>query len=270
MFLDNHHDDGRLALWCAAPAGRPGRAGRRGSRSVLRATRTSGTGVGSVCGSTWTRIGTRCSGIITDAYRCVAPKKLLVDWIEISTDVWHAYLLVGRLAAMTPETFLAELEPVAAKLLDRHLATAKEWFPHELVPYGRGRDFAKGYEWSSDDCDLGGAEIPTAVRSALYVNLLTEDNLPYYFRDIERMFDDGRCVRHVEPPLDGRRGPPLDRDPRLPDRHPGDRPGAARTGPHGAGVRRRGAHARSRRWSASSTSRCRSWPPASRTATPAS
>jgi hypothetical protein len=21
MHLDNHHDDGRLALWCAAPAG---------------------------------------------------------------------------------------------------------------------------------------------------------------------------------------------------------------------------------------------------------
>ena len=89
---------------------------------------------------------------------------------------------------MTPDMFLSELEPVAARLLDRHLATAKEWFPHELVPYDRGRAFAKGYEWSPDDSDLGGVEIPDAVRSALYVNLLTEDNLPYYFRDIERMF----------------------------------------------------------------------------------
>jgi len=89
---------------------------------------------------------------------------------------------------MTPETFIAELEPVAGKLLDRHLATAREWFPHELVPYGRGRDFDKGYEWSCGDSDLAGFEIPAAVRSALYVNLLTEDNLPYYFRDIERMF----------------------------------------------------------------------------------
>jgi len=89
---------------------------------------------------------------------------------------------------MTPETFIAELEPVAGKLLDRHLATAREWFPHELVPYGRGRDFDKGYEWSCDDSNLAGFEIPAAVRSALYVNLLTEDNLPYYFRDIERMF----------------------------------------------------------------------------------
>jgi acyl-[acyl-carrier protein] desaturase len=85
--------------------------------------------------------------------------------------------------------FLVELEPVAGQLLDRHLATAKEWFPHEFVPYSRGRDFPKGYEWSEDDSDLGGAELSEAVRSALFVNLLTEDNLPYYFRDLERMFD---------------------------------------------------------------------------------
>ncbi len=82
---------------------------------------------------------------------------------------------------------LQELEPVAAKLLDRHLATSKEWFPHELVPYHRGRDF-DGSAWSPDDADFGGAEIDERVRSALFVNLLTEDNLPYYFRDIERMF----------------------------------------------------------------------------------
>jgi acyl-[acyl-carrier protein] desaturase len=85
--------------------------------------------------------------------------------------------------------FLVELEPVAGRLLDRHLSTAKEWFPHELVPYSRGRDFPKGYIWSEEDSDLAGAELSEAVRSALFVNLLTEDNLPYYFRDLERMFD---------------------------------------------------------------------------------
>ena len=89
---------------------------------------------------------------------------------------------------MKSQMFLAELEPVAATLLNRHLATAKEWFPHELVPYSRGRDFDKGHQWTPDDCDLGDVALPEAVRSALYVNLLTEDNLPYYFRDIERMF----------------------------------------------------------------------------------
>src|SRR3954451_21955012 len=35
---------------------------------------------------------------------------------------------------------LAELEPTAINLYERHLATAKEWFPHEMVPWSRGRD----------------------------------------------------------------------------------------------------------------------------------
>jgi acyl-[acyl-carrier-protein] desaturase len=83
---------------------------------------------------------------------------------------------------------LLELEPTAAKLIDRHLATTKEWFPHELVPYSRGRDFVAGEPWCPDDADCAGAELSPAVRSALFVNLLTEDNLPYYFRDVERMF----------------------------------------------------------------------------------
>lgn len=86
--------------------------------------------------------------------------------------------------------FLGELEPVAAKLLDRHLGVAKEWFPHELVPYGRGKDFEEGYQWAPEHADFGagGTEIDEAVRAALFVNLLTEDNLPYYFRDIDRAF----------------------------------------------------------------------------------
>jgi acyl-[acyl-carrier-protein] desaturase len=78
---------------------------------------------------------------------------------------------------------LAELEPTAARLLDRHLASAKEWFPHEIVPWSLGRDFEPGYEWSADEVTLS-----DEVRSALFVNLLTEDNLPYYFRTIESMF----------------------------------------------------------------------------------
>jgi len=83
---------------------------------------------------------------------------------------------------------LRELEPAAEALLDRHLAAAKEWFPHEVVPYSRGRDAVAGQDWHEDDADLGGITIDAAVRSALVVNLLTEDNLPYYFRSVERMF----------------------------------------------------------------------------------
>ncbi len=77
---------------------------------------------------------------------------------------------------------LADLEPEAAKALDKHYASTKEWHPHLMVPWGRGRDFESDYEWSPEE-----SEVPADVRSALYVNLLTEDNLPYYFRDIERM-----------------------------------------------------------------------------------
>ena len=75
------------------------------------------------------------------------------------------------------------LESTAEQLLERHLAATKEWFPHTLVPWTDARDYEPDYEWQPDD-----ATIPPAVRSALFVNVLTEDNLPFYFRDIERMF----------------------------------------------------------------------------------
>ncbi len=90
---------------------------------------------------------------------------------------------------MLPATeLLTLLESDIERLLERHLATSKEWFPHEYVPYGRGRDPVPGEEWTEADADLAGATIDDAVRSALLVNLLTEDNLPYYFRSIERVF----------------------------------------------------------------------------------
>ena len=79
--------------------------------------------------------------------------------------------------------------------------------------------------------------MPDAVRSALFVNLLTEDNLPYYFHTIERMFGATTMLGHLGPAVDGRGGPALDRHPRLPHRHPGDRSRRARAGAHGAGDR---------------------------------
>ncbi|MHB1446800.1 MAG: acyl-ACP desaturase [Acidimicrobiales bacterium] len=82
---------------------------------------------------------------------------------------------------MNDETVLNDLAPAAEKLLERHLGVAKEWFPHDIVPWSLGRDFVEGEEVELPAMDEG-------VRSALFVNLLTEDNLPYYFNDIERMF----------------------------------------------------------------------------------
>ncbi|TXS54238.1 acyl-ACP desaturase [Streptomyces sp. t39] len=70
------------------------------------------------------------------------------------------------------------MEPVVAGLVDRHVAAAREWFPHQYVPWSTGRDFdgpLGGEPWKEDQSVL-----EPAARSALIVNLLTEDNLPGY------------------------------------------------------------------------------------------
>ena len=42
---------------------------------------------------------------------------------------------------MTQTQLLLELEPVVEENLNRHLSVAKEWFPHEYVPWSDGRNF---------------------------------------------------------------------------------------------------------------------------------
>ena len=86
-------------------------------------------------------------------------------------------------STLSDEAFLAELAPAAERLYERHLETTKEWFPHELVPYSSARDFEPGEAWDENEVPMD-----PAVRSSLLVNLLTEDNLPFYFQVITRMF----------------------------------------------------------------------------------
>jgi hypothetical protein len=78
MLLDNHHGDGRFAIWCAAPRGnqellvaanadrffRPPYVGHRGWL-----------GVSLNAGVDWDEL----EGIVDDAFACVAPKSLLPD-----------------------------------------------------------------------------------------------------------------------------------------------------------------------------------------------
>jgi acyl-[acyl-carrier-protein] desaturase len=77
---------------------------------------------------------------------------------------------------------LVELEPVVADNLSRHLDAAKEWMPHEYVPWDEGRDFVTE-PWSIEQSKLS----PIA-RTAFEVNLLTEDNLPSYHFEIASRF----------------------------------------------------------------------------------
>jgi hypothetical protein len=76
MLLDDHHDDGRFAIWCAAPPGnqellvqadperffRPPYVGHRGWLGMLLHGRVD-----------WDEV----AGIVEDAFATVAPKKLL-------------------------------------------------------------------------------------------------------------------------------------------------------------------------------------------------
>jgi acyl-[acyl-carrier-protein] desaturase len=81
---------------------------------------------------------------------------------------------------------LLELEPVVAGELDRHHAVAKEWFPHEYVPWSEGRNYDGvfgGEAWAETD-----TKIPEEARTSLIVNLLTEDNLPSYHHEIATTF----------------------------------------------------------------------------------
>ncbi|PTA43365.1 acyl-ACP desaturase [Micromonospora sp. RP3T] len=90
------------------------------------------------------------------------------------------------MSVLSQTALLTELEPVVEKNLDRHLSLAKEWFPHEYVPWSDGRTFdgpLGGEAWSEADSTL-----PEAARTALIVNLLTEDNLPSYHHEIASLF----------------------------------------------------------------------------------
>src|SRR6478672_3625270 len=89
-------------------------------------------------------------------------------------------------APLTQTQMLLELEPVVEQNLNRHLRVAKEWFPHEYVPWSDGRNFdgvLGGDPWHPDD-----APMSDVARSSLIVNLLTEDNLPSYHHEIAVVF----------------------------------------------------------------------------------
>ncbi len=77
---------------------------------------------------------------------------------------------------------IRDLEPAVAIELERHIATTKNWYPHEYVPWSEGRTFAgplNGDAWEAKDSRL------TAVaQDSLILNLMTEDNLPSYHTEI--------------------------------------------------------------------------------------
>lgn len=80
---------------------------------------------------------------------------------------------------------LEELEPVVEENLNRHEKMATEWHPHDYVPWSEGRDFAflGGEDWAPEQ-----SRLDETAKAAMITNLLTEDNLPSYHREIATRF----------------------------------------------------------------------------------
>ena len=72
-------------------------------------------------------------------------------------------------AAKTQNDLLHELEPIVAENLDRHLAIAQEWHPHDYIPWSQGRDFAflGGEDWAPEQSRLS-----ETAKAAMVTNLL--------------------------------------------------------------------------------------------------
>ncbi|MEU1208827.1 acyl-ACP desaturase [Nocardia sp. NPDC005825] len=86
---------------------------------------------------------------------------------------------------LTQLELLTELEPVVGQNIDRHLAIAKEWNPHDYIPWDEGYNFAAmgGTDW-----EPGQSRLSEVAKVAMITNLLTEDNLPSYHRTIAENF----------------------------------------------------------------------------------
>ncbi|OBJ70213.1 acyl-ACP desaturase [Mycobacterium sp. 1274756.6] len=74
-----------------------------------------------------------------------------------------------------------ELEPVVEEYVNRHLSMAKDWNPHDYIPWSDGKNY---YALGGKDWDPEEAKLSDVAQVAMVQNLMTEDNLPSYHREI--------------------------------------------------------------------------------------
>src|ERR1700758_4509878 len=86
---------------------------------------------------------------------------------------------------LTDLHLLRELEPVVEKNLNRHLSMAKDWNPHDYIPWSDGKNY---YALGGQDWDPEESKLSDVAQVAMVQNLLTEDNLPSYHREIAMNF----------------------------------------------------------------------------------
>ncbi|WP_052584126.1 acyl-ACP desaturase [Mycobacteroides abscessus] len=80
---------------------------------------------------------------------------------------------------------LYELESVVEENVHRHLGVTKDWNPHDYVPWSEGKNYKAlgGQDWDPEQSKLS-----EVAKIAMITNLLTEDNLPSYHREIAMNF----------------------------------------------------------------------------------
>ena len=86
---------------------------------------------------------------------------------------------------LTDLQLLKELEPVVEANLNRHLRMRKDWNPHDYIPWSDGKNY---YALGGQDWDPEQSKLSEVAQTAMLQNLLTEDNLPSYHREIAMNF----------------------------------------------------------------------------------
>jgi acyl-[acyl-carrier-protein] desaturase len=86
---------------------------------------------------------------------------------------------------LTDLQLLHELEPVVESNINRHLSMRKDWNPHDYIPWSDGKNY---YALGGQDWDPEQSKLSEVAQTAMLQNLLTEDNLPSYHREIAMNF----------------------------------------------------------------------------------
>ena len=86
---------------------------------------------------------------------------------------------------LTDLQLLHELSPVVEELINRHMKMTKDWNPHDYIPWSDGKNY---YALGGQDWDPEQSKLSEVAQTAMVQNLLTEDNLPSYHREIAMNF----------------------------------------------------------------------------------
>jgi len=90
---------------------------------------------------------------------------------------------------MTPRhDLMAAVDGDIERLMAEHLERRPGWYAHDLINWEEGRSYVDE-PWDESQCTIS-----PDVREALILNLLTEDNLPYYHYSIANQFGEDSAI----------------------------------------------------------------------------